>query len=54
MLGKSLTEVIHETAKNIYESGAMSEKTMCEFDAMSLSNSILCYGEKIWFLVKRR
>jgi putative transcriptional regulator len=36
MMGKSLTEVLHETAKDLHESGAMSEQTMREFDAMCL------------------
>lgn len=36
MLGKTLGEVIHETAKDFYEAGVMSEQTMREFDALSL------------------
>lgn len=36
MMGKNLTQVIHETAKDLYESGVMNEQTMREFDAMCL------------------
>lgn len=36
MVGKSLTEVIHETAKDLHETGTMSDQTMREFDAMCL------------------
>lgn len=36
MMGKSLTEVIHETAKDLHEAGVMTEQTMREFDAMCL------------------
>jgi len=36
MMGKSLTEVIHDTAKDLHESGVMTEQTMREFDAMCL------------------
>lgn len=35
-MGKSLKEVIHETAKDFYEAGVMTEQTMREFDAMCL------------------
>jgi len=35
-MGKNLTQVIHETAKDLYESGVMNEQTMREFDAMCL------------------
>ncbi len=35
-MSKSLAEVIHETAKDFYESGVMDEQTMREFDAMCL------------------
>ncbi len=36
MMGKNLTEVIHETAKGLHKAGVMSEQTMREFDAMCL------------------
>jgi putative transcriptional regulator len=36
MLGKSLKEVIHETAKDLHKAGIMNEQTMREFDAMCL------------------
>jgi len=36
MKKKTLTEVIHETAKDFYDSGVMDEQTMREFDAMCL------------------
>lgn len=36
MLGKSLTEVVHETAQDFFDSGVMKEQTMREFDAMCL------------------
>ena len=36
MMGKSLKEVIHETAKDLHDAGVMSEQTMREFDAMCL------------------
>ena len=36
MLGKSLKEVIHETAKDLHAAGVMSEQTMREFDVMCL------------------
>lgn len=36
MMGKTLSEVIHETAKGFHEAGVMSEQTMREFDAMCL------------------
>lgn len=35
-MGKKLKEVIHETAKDFYEAGVMTEQTMREFDAMCL------------------
>ncbi len=37
MKNKTLKEVIHETAKEFYESGVMDEQTMREFDFMCLS-----------------
>lgn len=36
MKSKSLTKVIHETAKDFHASGVMSAQTMREFDAMCL------------------
>lgn len=36
MMGKTLTEVIHETAKDFHDAGVMSAKTMREFDALCL------------------
>lgn len=36
MLGKSIKEVIHETAEGLYDAGVMNEQTMHEFDAMCL------------------
>ena len=36
MKGKSLKEVIYETAKDLNEAGVMSAQTMREFDAMCL------------------
>jgi putative transcriptional regulator len=36
MLGKTLTEAIHETAKDLHKAGVMSEQAMREFDAMCL------------------
>lgn len=36
MMGKTLTEVIHETAQGFHEAGVMSDQTMREFDAMCL------------------
>lgn len=36
MMGKSIKEVIHETAKGHYDAGVMNEQTMREFDAMCL------------------
>ena len=36
MKTKSLTEVIHETAQDMHESGVMTEQTMREFDALCL------------------
>ena len=36
MMGKNLKEVIHETAKDLYEAGAMDAQTMREFDALCL------------------
>lgn len=36
MLGKTLSEVIQETAKDFHEAGVMSEQTLREFDTMSL------------------
>ena len=36
MMGKNLTEVIHETAKDLHDAGVMSNQTMREFDAMCL------------------
>ncbi len=36
MMGKNLTEVIHETAQDFYEAGVMTEQTMREFDVMCL------------------
>lgn len=36
MMGKSLTEVIHETAKDLHKAGVMNDQTMREFDAMCL------------------
>lgn len=36
MMNKSLAEVIHETAKDFYESGVMTEQTLREFDALCL------------------
>lgn len=36
MKGKSLTEVLHETAQDLHDAGVMSEQTMREFDAMCL------------------
>lgn len=36
MMDKSLIEVAHETAKDLHESGVMSDQTMREFDAMCL------------------
>ncbi len=35
-MDKSLTDVIHETAHDLYKAHVMSEKTMREFDAMCL------------------
>ncbi len=35
-MGKTLTEVIHETVKDFHEAGVMSEQTLREFDAMCL------------------
>jgi len=35
-MGKSLTDVIHETAKDFHEAGVMNAQTMREFDAMCL------------------
>lgn len=35
-MDKSLIEVAHETAKDLYEAGAMNEQTMRKFDAMCL------------------
>lgn len=36
MMGKSLKEVIHSTANDLYEAGVMTAQTMREFDAMCL------------------
>ncbi len=36
MKGKTLKEVIHETAKGFYETGVMDTQTMREFDAVCL------------------
>ena len=36
MMGKSLKEVIHKTAKDLHKSGVMTKQTMREFDAMCL------------------
>ena len=36
MMGKKLTEVIHEKAKDLHEAGVMTGQTMREFDAMCL------------------
>ena len=35
-MGRTLTKVIHETAKGFHEVGVMSNQTMREFDAMCL------------------
>lgn len=36
MLGKSITEVIHETAQDLHKAGVMNTQTLREFDAMCL------------------
>ena len=36
MLGKSLKEVIHETAKDLFDVGAIDQKTMRDFDSLVL------------------
>lgn len=36
MMKKSLTEVIHQTAKGLYEAGIMEAQTMRKFDALCL------------------
>lgn len=36
MMGKKLIDVIHETAKDLHQSGVMSDQSMREFDAMCL------------------
>lgn len=36
MMGKRLKAAIHETAKDLHNSGVMTEQTMREFDAMCL------------------
>lgn len=36
MMGRSLKEVIHETAKGFHATGIMSDQTMHEFDVMCL------------------
>lgn len=36
-MDKSLLEVAHETAKDMYEVGVMDEKTMRKFDKLCLS-----------------
>lgn len=36
MKNKSLTEAIHETAKDFHKSGVMSDQTMREFNALCL------------------
>ena len=36
MMGKSLTEVIFETAKDLHQAGVMDAKTMRDFEAKCL------------------
>lgn len=36
MMGKTLAEVLHETAQDLHEAGVMNEQTLREFDAMHL------------------
>lgn len=35
-MNKSILEVVHETAQDLYEAGAMNEMTLREFDALCL------------------
>jgi putative transcriptional regulator len=35
-MGKSILEVVHDSAKDLHESGAMKETTLREFDALCL------------------
>ena len=35
-MNKSLLEVVHETAKDLYTAGLMDEVTLRKFDALSL------------------
>lgn len=35
-MGKSILEVVHDTAKDLHEAGAMKETTLREFDALCL------------------
>ena len=36
MMGKTLREALHETAKDLHKAGVMDEQTMREFDALCL------------------
>ena len=36
MMSKNLIDVIHETAKDLYEAGVMNKQTMREFDVMCM------------------
>jgi len=35
-MGKSILEVVHDTAKDLHEAGAMKDTTLREFDALCL------------------
>ena len=35
-MGKSILEVVHDSAKDLHEAGAMKETTLREFDALCL------------------
>jgi len=35
-MGKSILEVVHDSAKDLHETGAMKETTLWEFDALCL------------------
>ena len=39
-MGKSILEVIHESAKNLHEAGLADAQTMQEFDAMCLTSVV--------------
>lgn len=53
MKHKSLKQVMHETAKDLHQSGVMNEQTMREFDAMCLP-PVKNYSSKQIRLLRKR